>query len=170
MTNDETLPEALARKFFTREAAHREFGPARSDRVVFTNGCFDLIHRGHVELFLAARALGDRLVVGLNSDASVTRLKGPGRPLMPEPDRVACLAALESVDGVVVFEEDTPAALIEELQPDILVKGGDYEVEQVLGRDTVEARGGRVVIVPFLPGRSTTEIMQSAAKIRDEPR
>ncbi len=164
----DALPRPLAKKSYNREAAARQFGPERSDRVVFTNGCFDLIHRGHVTLLLEARALGDRLIVGLNSDESVTRLKGAGRPLMPEADRIACLAALESVDGVVVFEEDTPAQLIAEIQPDILVKGGDYRLDQVVGRDTVEARGGEVVIIPLLPGRSTSEIMRRAAESQRE--
>ena len=167
MTGDmkqQPLPESLARKFFTRQSAVTEFGPSRVDRLVFTNGCFDLIHRGHIELMIAARELGDRLVVGLNTDDSVRRLKGVGRPLMPEQDRIACLAALEPVSGVVLFEEETPADLIAELQPDVLVKGGDYEVEDVVGRDSVEARGGQVVIFPLFAGRSTSEILERAAK------
>lgn len=168
MNGIEDLPYELRRKIFTREAARSEFGPTRSDRLVFTNGCFDLLHRGHVELFIAARLHGDRLVVGLNSDDSAYRLKGAGRPLTPELDRAACLAALESVDGVVFFDEDTPAELIAELQPDVLVKGGDYTPDQVVGRAIVEARGGRVVIFPFLEGRSTSSLIERAARTADE--
>lgn len=166
MTADEALPPVLARKHLSRAKAARAFGPESGGVVVFTNGCFDLIHRGHVTLLLRARELGDRLLVGLNSDPSVRRLKGPGRPLMPEPDRIACLAALEAVDGIVVFEEDTPAELIAEIQPHILVKGGDYRPEEVVGREVVEARGGRVVIVPTLPGRSTTQLIERAIESR----
>lgn len=165
MEGVDSLPWPLRRKIFSREAAREEFGPMRSDRVVFTNGCFDLLHRGHVELFIAAHSHGDRLVVGLNSDESVRRVKGELRPLTPELDRAALLAALDVVDGVVVFDEDTPAALIAELQPDVLVKGGDYTVDQVIGREIVEARGGRVVIFPYLAGHSTSSIAERAARI-----
>lgn len=164
MSVGDALPARLQSKLFTRDEAVREFGPDRADRLVFTNGCFDLLHRGHVELLLGGRALGDRLVVGLNSDESVQRIKGPGRPLAPEVDRAACLAALESVDGVVTFDEDTPAELIAALQPDVLVKGGDYQPADVVGRETVEARGGQVVIVPWLRGRSTSELLERAAR------
>ena len=164
MTLDPAPPDALREKILTRPAAVRSFGPGRADRLVFTNGCFDLLHRGHVELLIAARDYGDRLLVGLNSDDSVRRLKGPGRPLAPAADRAVCLAALEAVDAVVVFDEDTPAALIDALQPDVVVKGGDYTPDQVVGRDTVEARGGRVVIVPLLAGRSTTDLLDRAAR------
>lgn len=164
MSGDAPPPDALRGKILTRTAAVRAFGPDRSDRLVFTNGCFDLLHRGHVELLIAARAHGDRLVVGLNSDDSVRRLKGPGRPLTPAADRAVCLAALEAVDGVVLFDEDTPAELIEALQPDVVVKGGDYTPDRVVGRETVEARGGRVVIVPLLAGRSTSDLLARAAR------
>lgn len=159
-----TLPEALRRKIFARRDASRVFGPPRSDRLVLTNGCFDILHRGHVEVLVRARELGDRLVVGLNSDASVRRLKGPGRPLQPELDRAACLAALESVDGVVVFEEDTPEELMTELRPDIWVKGGDYQPERLTELKTLERLGGRLVILPLVEGRSTTALMQRAGR------
>ncbi len=124
--------------------------------VGFTNGCFDILHAGHVSLLHAARAQCDRLVLGLNSDASVRRLKGEGRPVNDQHDRACVLAALASIDAVVVFEEDTPLNLIEALKPDILVKGADYTVEQVVGADVVQAYGGRVVLVDLVAGKSTT--------------
>ena len=126
----------------------------------FTNGCFDLIHPGHVQYLAEARSLGDFLVVGLNSDASVARLKGPGRPLQDEAARAAILLGLRSVDAVIRFDEDTPLDLIRVLQPDVLVKGGDYTPEGVVGRELVEGRGGRLVLLPFLPGHSTSRIEQ----------
>jgi D-beta-D-heptose 7-phosphate kinase/D-beta-D-heptose 1-phosphate adenosyltransferase len=126
----------------------------------FTNGCFDLIHPGHVQYLADARALGTFLVVGLNSDASVARLKGTGRPLQDETARAAVLLGLRSVDAVVRFDEDTPEDLIRALQPDVLVKGGDYTPETVVGREIVEGRGGRLVLIPFLPGHSTSRIEQ----------
>jgi rfaE bifunctional protein nucleotidyltransferase chain/domain len=127
--------------------------------VVFTNGCFDLLHPGHVALFEAARAEGDVLVVGLNSDRSVRALKGPGRPLVPEAERAETIAALEAVDRVVVYDEDTPRAVISALSPDVLVKGADWAVDAIVGRQEVEAAGGRVVRVQLLPGRSTTAMV-----------
>ena len=132
----------------------------RGQRLVFTNGCFDVLHRGHVEYLFAARALGDALVIGLNTDASVRRLKGEGRPLNRELDRAFVLAGLGCVDAVTLFGEDTPARLIGELLPDVLVKGGDYRPEQVVGREAVEEAGGRVVIVPLVQGLSTTAILE----------
>ena len=128
----------------------------RSGRVVFTNGVFDLLHPGHVDILSAARALGDALVVGVNTDASVRRLKGPGRPVRGENDRAHVLAALEVVDAVVLFDEDTPLELIRSLWPDVLVKGGDYTVDTVVGAQDVMQRGGDVVIIPLTPGHSTT--------------
>lgn len=128
--------------------------------VVFTNGCFDLLHRGHVAYLSDAKALGDVLIVGLNDDHSVRRLKGPKRPLMPLEDRAAILAALIMVDYVCPFSEDTPQAMLTRLRPDILVKGGDYTVDQVIGRDIVEETGGRVMILPLHNGCSTTGIIQ----------
>jgi rfaE bifunctional protein nucleotidyltransferase chain/domain len=124
----------------------------------FTNGCFDLIHPGHVQYLSDARALGDYLVVGLNSDASVARLKGTGRPVQDEAARATVLLGLRSVDAVILFDEDTPLELIRGLQPDVLVKGGDYTPESVVGREIVEGRGGRLVLIPFLPGHSTSLI------------
>jgi rfaE bifunctional protein nucleotidyltransferase chain/domain len=132
----------------------------RSGRVVFTNGVFDLLHPGHVDLLVAARALGDALVVGVNTDASVKRLKGPSRPVRNERERAYVLAALESVDAVVLFSEDTPLELIRHIMPDVLVKGGDYSVDTVVGAPDVLAHGGDVVIVPLTPGQSTTGTLQ----------
>lgn len=136
------------------------FGRPRQGRLVFTNGVFDLLHRGHVEYLFAARALGDALVVAVNSDASVRRLKGPSRPLVPLEDRMVVLAGLACVDAVTAFEEDTPRDLIAALLPDILVKGGDYRADRVVGGTEVRAAGGEVVILPFLEGRSTTGLIR----------
>jgi rfaE bifunctional protein nucleotidyltransferase chain/domain len=133
-------------------------------RIVFTNGCFDLLHPGHIRSLEHARSLGDALIVGLNSDASVRLLKGEGRPAIPERERAEILAALECVDGVVIFPEATPRRLIAALLPDVLVKGGDWPGEGIVGREEVEAAGGRVVSVPVMPGYSTTEILR---KIRE---
>jgi D-beta-D-heptose 7-phosphate kinase/D-beta-D-heptose 1-phosphate adenosyltransferase len=127
--------------------------------VVFTNGCFDLIHPGHIDLLEKAASLGDLLVVGLNTDRSVTALKGPCRPAIPEGDRARVLAALEMVDYVCLFDEDTPAELIAALVPDVLVKGGDYGPDQIVGRETVEGAGGRVELVPLTAGYSTTDLI-----------
>ncbi len=129
-------------------------------KVVLTNGCFDVLHSGHVSLLRHARAEGDVLVVAINSDASVRRLKGEGRPVIGENERAMILSALESVDAVVVFDEDTPGALIEVCTPDVLVKGGDYKPENVVGRDVVERNGGRLVLVPVVEGRSTSRIVE----------
>lgn len=167
MSSRRELPEVLQRKILTREAARSEFGPGRDFRLIFTNGCFDILHRGHVQVLVEARELGDRLLVGLNSDDSVRRLKGPGRPLQPELDRAACLAALECVDAVVVFDEDTPAELIAALQPDIMAKGGDYAPGQLSEREVVEAGGGKVIILPYIEGHSTTELLERAARMRE---
>lgn len=132
----------------------------RGERVVFTNGCFDLLHPGHVALLEAARDLGDLLVVGLNSDESVTRLKGPSRPILAQGERATILAALRAVDYVVVFGEDTPLSLVRALRPDVLVKGGDWPPDRIVGRDDVEGWGGRVVTVPLVAGRSTTALAE----------
>jgi D-beta-D-heptose 7-phosphate kinase / D-beta-D-heptose 1-phosphate adenosyltransferase len=140
-----------ARAVEAARAAHR--------KIVFTNGCFDLIHAGHVDYLEAARRHGDLLVVGLNSDVSVRRLKGAGRPLLTEADRARVLAGLAAVDMVVVFDEETPASLVNTLRPDVLVKGADYKRDEVVGRDAVEALGGRVELVPLLDGRSTSAII-----------
>jgi non-canonical purine NTP pyrophosphatase (RdgB/HAM1 family) len=140
--------------------AVRRFGRPRDFRLVFTNGCFDLLHAGHVHGLQAARAMGDRLVVGLNSDASVRRLKGPGRPIVPLEDRSRTLAALRVVDAVVVFDEETPERLIGALSPDVLVKGADYEEREVAGADAVREAGGEVHLLPLLAGRSTSELLR----------
>lgn len=154
---------ALDRFFPNPESFWRAFSD-RPGRLCFTNGCFDLIHPGHVQYLEEVRALGDFLVVGLNSDASVRRLKGPSRPLQDEWARARILLGLRSVDAVVRFDEDTPLELIRALQPDILAKGGDYTPESTVGREVVEARGGWVAIIPFLPGHSTSII---EARIRE---
>ena len=128
-------------------------------KVVFTNGCFDILHRGHVEYLNKARQLGDILVLGLNSDASVSRLKGPERPVVKESDRAFILSQLIAVDAVTIFEEDTPIPLIEKLKPDILVKGGDYRLDQVVGRELVEKYGGKVMTIAPVEGVSTTDLI-----------
>lgn len=146
-----TLPELLAALHPHREAGRR---------IVFTNGCYDLVHPGHVDLLARARAQGDLLVLGLNSDASVRRQgKGSDRPVNPFAVRAFVLAHLASVDFVVEFDDDTPYELIKAVQPDVLVKGGDWSVERIVGRDVVEARGGRVLSLPLLPGFSTTALL-----------
>ena len=155
-------------------AASRVAGLKRRGRVVvFTNGCFDLLHVGHLSLLENARALGDTLVVGVNGDASVRRLKGSGRPIVPLRERMEILAALRVVDLVVRFDESTPARLIDRLVPNVLVKGGDYRRETIVGRKTVEDSGGRVVTFPLLRGRSTSNLLtrarRSAARSRRGP-
>lgn len=132
----------------------------RGQRVVFTNGCFDLLHPGHLHTLYTAKAQGDVLVVGINADASVRRLKGEGRPILAEAERAAVLAALEMVDFVTIFAEETPLELIRLLEPDVLVKGGDWTPETVVGREVVESRGGKVVVVPYQTGFSTTAIIE----------
>ena len=148
----ERLPDAVRRDL--------DAWRAKGQRIVFTNGVFDLLHRGHVEYLEEAAALGDRLVVGTNDDESVRRLKGPDRPLIPEQDRVELLEALACVDRVVLFAEDTPERLIREVAPDVLVKGGDWPLDQIAGRDFVEERGGRVLTVPLREGLSTTRLVE----------
>jgi len=150
-----TLEEAILR--FGREKRNGR-------RVVFTNGCFDLLHPGHMRSLEMARELGDALIVGLNSDASVRQLKGEGRPILPERERAEILAALESVDAVVIFDDPTPREVIARLLPDVLVKGGDWPGDQIVGREEVEAAGGRVVSIPVVPGYSTSAILR---KIRE---
>ena len=147
-------------KVHSRASLLEEFGRPRKGRLVFTNGCFDILHRGHVEYLHQARALGDVLVVGVNTDESVERLKGKGRPVVPQDDRLRVLAGLESVDAVTLFGEDTPRELISDLLPDVLVKGGDYRLEDVVGREEVEGAGGEVRLIPFIAGRSTTDLLE----------
>jgi D-beta-D-heptose 7-phosphate kinase/D-beta-D-heptose 1-phosphate adenosyltransferase len=142
--------------------AHRAAGRA----VVFTNGVFDLVHPGHVTYLAAARAEGDVLIVAVNSDRSVRANKGPSRPILPEHERAELLAALEVVDAVVIFDAETPAAIVQALQPDVLVKGADWAHDAIVGRDTVEARGGRVVRIDVVPGYSTSRIV---ARMQERP-
>lgn len=137
-------------------AAHRRAGRS----IAFTNGCFDILHAGHVQFLREARKQGDLLVVGVNSDASIRRIKGDGRPVNHEADRVMVLSELESVDYLVVFEQDTPIELIEQVRPDVLVKGADYTREQVVGHEIVERYGGQIVLVDLVEGRSTTNIIR----------
>jgi rfaE bifunctional protein nucleotidyltransferase chain/domain len=150
----------------TPEQAILRFGRDKRNgrRVVFTNGCFDLLHPGHIRSLEQARELGDALIVGLNSDASVRHLKGEGRPVMAERERAEILAALESVDAVVIFDELTPRELIARLLPDVLVKGADWPGDQIVGREEVEAAGGCVVSIPVVPGYSTSDILRKIRK------
>lgn len=151
----------------TREAAEAWAESARADgrRVVFTNGVFDLLHPGHTRYLADARALGDALVVAVNSDRSVrAQHKGPDRPVTPEGERAELLAALSAVDAVVIFDEDTPHAIISAILPDVLVKGADWASDAIVGRDVVEARGGRVVRIPLAQGYSTTAILERARR------
>jgi D-beta-D-heptose 7-phosphate kinase/D-beta-D-heptose 1-phosphate adenosyltransferase len=145
-----SLPELLARRRAWR---------AEGRRVVFTNGCFDLLHPGHIALLESARALGDVLIVAINSDASVRALKGHGRPLIPEEERAEALGALEAVDAVVIYSEPTPREVVAQVLPDVLVKGADWAEDAIVGREEVEAAGGRVERVPLVPGRSTTSLI-----------
>jgi len=143
--------DALAQALAGHKAAGR--------RVVFTNGCFDLLHPGHLRYLREARSLGDLLVVAINSDASIRRLKGASRPILPQQERAEVLCALEMVDYVTIFDQDTPLAVIRALLPDVLVKGGDWEPDRIVGRAEVEAAGGRVLALPFAPGYSTSGII-----------
>jgi D-glycero-beta-D-manno-heptose 1-phosphate adenylyltransferase len=152
----------MPNKIVTKEQLVELLQPlqAGGSRIVFTNGCFDLMHVGHTRYLQAAKALGDLLVVGVNSDKSVRSLdKAPDRPIVPEAQRAEVLAALGCVDFVVVFSESDPKALITALQPDVLVKGGDWSLDRIIGRDVVEARGGRVQTIPLVPGFSTTALI-----------
>ncbi|MEQ1626549.1 MAG: D-glycero-beta-D-manno-heptose 1-phosphate adenylyltransferase [Nitrospira sp.] len=152
----------MPNKIVTKEQLVELLQPLRagSSRIVFTNGCFDLMHVGHTRYLQAAKTLGDLLVVGVNSDKSVRSLdKAPDRPIVPEAQRAEVLAALGCVDFVVVFSESDPRALITAVQPDVLVKGGDWSLDRIIGRDVVEARGGRVQTIPLVPGFSTTALI-----------
>lgn len=133
-------------------------------KVVFTNGCFDLLHRGHLHLLREAKKLGDLLVVALNSDKSVKKIKDANRPILPESERSELIAALEMVDYVTMFDEPEPYEVIKELKPDILVKGGDWPKDKIVGADIVEGQGGRVVVIPYLKGHSTTQIIERMCK------
>jgi D-beta-D-heptose 7-phosphate kinase/D-beta-D-heptose 1-phosphate adenosyltransferase len=133
---------------------------ATGKKIVFTNGCFDLIHTGHTRYLAKAKSLGDILIVAVNSDASVRAIKGDKRPITSEADRMETLAALEAVDFIVLFHEPDPYRIISELQPDVLVKGGDWPIDKIIGRDIVEARGGKVISVGYIEGASTTGIIE----------
>lgn len=154
---DKILQKIVTKDFFEQqaEALHQQ-------KIVFTNGCFDVLHYGHVHYLVQAKELGDILVVGLNSDASVRRLKGEGRPINSEQARAFVLAALEMVDYVCLFEEDTPYNLVSVVQPDVLVKGGDYAIDNIVGSDIVKKRNGEVVVLPFVEGYSSTMIIEKS--------
>ena len=134
------------------------------EKIVFTNGCFDILHAGHIHLLREAKNLGDRLIIGLNSDQSVQNLKGPDRPLNSEEARASVLESLSMVDEVTIFQEDTPHELVKEIIPHVLVKGGDYSIENVVGADTVRASGGEVVLIPILKGYSTSDLITRIRK------
>ena len=138
-------------------------------RIVFTNGCFDLLHPGHIYTLTQAKALGDVLVVAINSDASVKRLKGERRPILNQEERVVMLSALSAVDYVTIFAEDTPLEVIRLLLPDVLVKGGDWGADAVVGREVVEANGGKVILIPYQSGFSTTDIIERIATRQTKP-
>lgn len=154
-------------KIYSREKLMKEIERLKKEgkKIVFTNGCFDILHVGHTRYLKDAKKLGDVLILGLNSDESVRSLKGEKRPLVPENERADVVAALESVDYVTIFHEQTPLALIEYLKPDVLVKGGDWKKEQVVGRESVEKQGGRVIIIPEIKGSSTTNIIEKIKKV-----
>ena len=151
-----------AGKILTRQEIPKVVARARGQgkRLVFTNGCFDILHVGHIKLLQRARSLGDLLVIGINDDVSVRSLKGESRPLIGENERAHVLAALDCVDFVTIFPEATPLALLELIRPDVLVKGGDYAIHEVVGRDLVESYGGRVELVPVVEGFSTTDLVR----------
>ena len=161
--SSQALSKVLSRAALTARVADAR---AHGVRIVLTNGCFDLLHVGHLHLLQRARALGDMLVVAINDDASVKKLKGQSRPLIPEVQRAEMLAALRFVDYVTLFSESTPLRLIQVVRPDVLVKGGDYSPDQVVGRDVVERHGGRVEIVPLLPGLSTSGLVDAINRRR----
>jgi rfaE bifunctional protein nucleotidyltransferase chain/domain len=159
-------PVSSSDKILNRDALAKAVSElkAKGKKVVFTNGVFDLLHVGHLRYLKQACALGDVLVIGLNADSCVKRLKGENRPILPEAERAELLAGLDCVDYVCIFEEDDPRELIKAIVPNILVKGGDWPIDQILGRDTVEAAGGKVLSLPFVEGRSTTSIVDSIVK------
>jgi rfaE bifunctional protein nucleotidyltransferase chain/domain len=155
------------KKIMTWEELKDEVGRrrARGERVAFTNGCFDILHVGHCQYLSEARKAGDLLILGLNSDASVRAIKGPQRPLVPQGERAEVIASLAAVDYVTLFDEVTPLRLIEYLRPDVLVKGGDWKEEEVVGRDAVRSWGGRVILVPVTEGASTTNIIAKILQV-----
>lgn len=148
-------------KIFSLESLEKQvkIWKESGERIVFTNGCFDLVHRGHIEVLARTADLGDKLIIGLNSDSSIKRLKGESRPIINEDSRAILLAALSFVDAIVLFSEDTPFNLISTLLPDVLAKGGDYEISSIAGHDVVQNNGGEVILVPFVDGFSSTNII-----------
>jgi rfaE bifunctional protein nucleotidyltransferase chain/domain len=160
------LPEIISNKIVSREQALHPLNiwKFRNEQIVFTNGCFDILHRGHLEYLIQAADLGHRLIIGLNSDESVSRLKGPSRPVNKIQDRAFALACLRFTDLVIPFDENTPFELIEFLQPNILVKGGDYTVESIVGAKETLSRGGRVEVLSFIDGYSTTSLIDKMKK------
>jgi rfaE bifunctional protein nucleotidyltransferase chain/domain len=161
-----TRPELIQRKILKQPELDRmlAYWRFRDQKIVFTNGCFDIIHLGHIDYLAKAAALGDKLIIGLNTDASTRRLKGPHRPINDENARAMIMASFSFVDAVVLFDEDTPYNLIWTVQPDILVKGADYRAEDIVGYDIVTSKGGKVETLEYLPGYSTSQIEK---KIRD---
>ena len=159
--------EKINDKIFGLEFLMKNIDQWRNEnkKIVFTNGCFDLIHLGHIELLARSSDLGDILIIGVNSDSSIQKLKGESRPIIEEDSRVKQLAALEFVDAVVLFHEDTPQKLIEKIKPDVITKGGDYKAENVVGNEVVTQKNGQVVIIPLTQGYSTTSILK---KIKDD--
>ncbi len=155
------------RKVYTLQGLRRRLKALKDEgqKIVFTNGCFDILHAGHVRYLAKARSLGDRLVVGLNSDASVKKIKGPKRPVVPGEERVEVLAALEAVDFIVVFDDYTPLKVIDALKPDILVKGADWKRGEIVGEDIVTDAGGKVVRVKLVDGKSTTNIIEKILEL-----
>lgn len=155
-----TNPEIIHRKILSRSQIDQTLAYWRfkDKRIVFTNGCFDLIHLGHIDYLAKAADLGDILIIGLNTDTSTRKLKGPGRPINDEHSRAMILASFFFVDAIILFDEETPYELIQQIQPDILVKGADYEPEDIIGYDIIMAKGGKVETIPFLPGYSTSNI------------
>ena len=161
-----TIQERINKKIITSEDLSRNIAimQFQGKKIVFTNGCFDIIHRGHIEYLMEAANLGDILIIGLNSDASVKRLKGPERPIQDEETRAKILSSMSFVTFVVVFDEETPLRLIKEVQPDVLVKGCDYVIEKIVGYDIVKSKGGKVLTIPFVDGYSTTSILNKLGK------
>lgn len=159
-------PRGLKTKLKALEIIKNEIQPLQQQgkKIVFTNGCFDILHAGHVDIFQQARNLGDALVVAVNSDISIKKIKGEKRPVVPQAQRMQVLAALEAIDYVVIFDEENPLKIIKELQPDILVKGGDWTVEAIVGREIVEKKGGKVISIPLMEGISTTNIIEEVKK------
>ena len=156
--------EHIRAKIVTLPVLLHKLSKRPGEKIVFTNGCFDLVHQGHVDYLAKAREMGDILIIGLNSDSSVRRLKGPSRPIIEQESRAMLLAAFEFVDYVVFFDDDTPKQLIAAVQPDVLVKGGDYRIDDIAGHDIVQAKGGQVATIDLLPGFSTTDIVAKINK------